>query len=244
MANTAYNYTNADVSAMFKRKYLKKSKAVFNASNVVWSQLEQKEDFVGTDMQVTNPLSFSGGVGSGTLPEANVGTYGQSLITSKKIYATTEVDRETIKASASSEGAFAKAFDEQISKTLESGMRNNSRMLFNDGSGILGYGAAAAPAITGLGSLASPFIVTFLTADFFAANFEEKDKVQVVTAIASIVDGSGGTVEATKLEIVKVIPSTNVVHLVGTSAILTAKVGAVDGLKSGASSSICICDTI
>ena len=202
---------------VFKRKFWKMSDAVFNASNVVWSRLEKNTDFVGKDMFVSNPLSFSGGVGSGSLPTANVGKYEGSIINSKRIYATAQVEREAIKASETSEGAFVKAMQETVKKTLESFMRNCSRQLFNDGSGVLGKGAGGATAdVVGNGSTATPYVVTFSAATFFDANFEERDLVQVVTGLAA--DNTGGSVENTYLEIVAVDPAAYTVSLVGSSA--------------------------
>jgi len=216
---------------VFKRKFWKMSDAVFNASNVVWSRLEKNTDFVGKDMFVSNPLSFSGGVGSGSLPTANVGQYQGSIITSKKIYAVCQVDREAIKASESSEGAFVKAMQETVKKTLESFMRNCSRMLFNDGTGILavGSGASAATNVTGAGTTGSPYIVTFAAAQFNEANFEEQDLVQIVTG--QTVDAYGvvtvnGSVETTQLLIQEVVPASYQVKLVGTSTRLAALAGA------------------
>jgi len=212
---------------VFKRKFWKMSDAVFNASNVTWSRINKNTDFVGKDMFVSNPMSFSGGVGSGALPTPNVGKYEGSIINSKKIYAVSQVEREAIKASEQSEGAFVKAMAETVKKTLESFMRNMSRQLFSDGSGVLGKGAGGATAdVTGAGTTGSPYIVTFTAATFFDANFEERDLVQIVTGLAA--DNSGGAVETTYLEIQSVNPATFVVELVGTSARLAALVLAAD----------------
>lgn len=221
---------------VFKRKFWKMSDAVFNASNVTWSRINKNSDFVGKDMFVSNPLSFSGGVGSGSLPTANVGKYEGSIINSKKIYAVCQVEREAIKASEQSEGAFVKAMAETVKKTLESFMRNMSRMFFADGSGVLGKGAgaSAATAVTGAGTTGSPYIVTLTASTFFDANFEEKDLIQIVTGLAS--DNTGGAVEVTYLEIVSVDPTLFNVGLVGSSTRLaalvagTAKFATTDGI--------------
>ena len=212
---------------VFKRKFWKMSDAVFNASNVTWSRINKNSDFVGKDMFVSNPMSFSGGVGSGALPTANVGKYEGSIINSKKIYAVCQVEREAIKASEQSEGAFVKAMAETVKKTLESFMRNMSRQLFADGSGVLakGAGAGAATAVTGLGTTASPYIVTLTAATFFDANLEERDLVQIGTGAAA--DNSGASMELTYLEIVAVDTVLFNVSLVGTSARLAVHVGAV-----------------
>jgi hypothetical protein len=212
---------------VFKRKFWKMSDAVFNASNVTWSRINKNSDFVGKDMFVSNPMSFSGGVGSGALPTANVGKYEGSIINSKKIYAVCQVDRESIKASEQSEGAFVKAMAETVKKTLESFMRNMSRQLFADGSGVLakGAGAGAATAVTGLGTTGSPYVVTLSASTFFDANLEERDLIQIGTGAAA--DNSGAAVEATFLEISAVDTTLYTVSLVGVSARLAVHVGAV-----------------
>lgn len=213
---------------VFKRKFWKMSDAVFNASNVTWSRINKNSDFVGKDMFVSNPLSFSGGVGSGALPTANVGKYEGSIINAKRIYAVAQVEREAIKASETSEGAFVKAMQETVKKTLESFMRNCSRQLFADGSGVLakGAGAAAAAKVTGNGSTANPYVITLTASTFFDANLEERDLVQIGTGAG--VDNSGASVETTYLEIVAVDTANYTVSLVGTSARL-AVLGDVAG---------------
>lgn len=210
---------------VFKRKFWKMSDAVFNASNVTWSRINKNSDFVGKDMFVSNPLSFSGGVGSGALPTANVGKYEGSIINSKRIYATSQVEREAIKASETSEGAFVKAMQETVKKTLESFMRNCSRQLFSDGSGVLakGAGAAAASNVSGTGSVADPYVITLTSSTFFDANLEERDLVQIGTGAAA--DNSGAAIEATFLEIVAVDVDLFKVSVVGTSVRLAALTG-------------------
>ena len=69
-----------------------------------------------------------------------------------------------------------------VQKTVESWMRNQSRALFNDGSGALGQfsgsagGTAVAPTVT---------VLTTGTYKFKEANFEEKDYVNV-NSLASV----------------------------------------------------------
>jgi hypothetical protein len=218
---SAFSLTTA--TNIFKRKFWKMSDAVFNASNVTWSRINKNSDFVGKDMFVSNPMSFSGGVGSGALPTANVGKYEGSIINSKKIYAVCQVEREAIKASEQSEGAFVKAMAETVKKTLESFMRNMSRQLFADGTAILGKGDGIL-GVYGTGSVATPYVLSLSVANFFDANLEERDLVNIVTALG--VDNTGGTAEATALEITAVDVVKYTVSLVGTSAVLAALVAA------------------
>lgn len=217
-------------SAVFKHKYGKQSDATFNASNPILSRIKKNETFVGDSVIINNPMSFSGGVGNSVLPKSNVGKYENATLTSKKAYAMINVSREAMKAASTDEGAFVRLTKEPTKKGLESFMRNYSRQLFGDGSGILGKGDGAATDVSGNGSVATPYIVTFSVANFHDAVFEERDYVQVVTGLAS--DNSGGAAEADLLEIVEVNPTTRAVYLVGVSARLAALVAAADPLQT------------
>lgn len=164
-----------EANKLFKIKYEKLSENVYNSANVLLGRVKKSYDFVGEKIQITIPSSFSGGVGSGTLPKANTALYQRAELTAKKMYAVVEIDRETIKASLKDEGSFVRATKEVVKKAVESFMRNLSRALFNDGSGKLGSGDGTT--VTGTGSEVDPFVVTI--ADMKEANFEERDLVDV-----------------------------------------------------------------
>ncbi len=165
-------------SDLFKIKYGKISDNTYNSANVMLGRVKKNYKFVGKKIEVAVPLSFSGGVGSGSLPTPNVGASDTAEITAKKMYAVCQIDRETIKASESDEGAFVNLSKNTVQKTVESWMRNHSRALFNDGSGALGQfsgnatGTATAPILT---------ILTTGTYKWKEANFEEKDYINVNT---------------------------------------------------------------
>lgn len=148
-----------------------------------------------------------------------------------------------MKASSTSEGAFFKFMDKPVKDAMDSFDRNRSRQFFGDGSGILGYGSASASNVTGSGTIGSPYLVNFVAANWNEANFEEKDFVQVVTGIASLVTGAGGTAEGgdaltNLLEVVSVNPSARTIGLVGTSPALAALVAGPSPL--GAAAAICM----
>lgn len=224
-----------DQTNLFKINYYKKSENMYNSDNVLQGRVKKRYDFTGKQRFVATPMSFSGGVGSGTLPTANAANYQGAVITSKKVYATCEIEREAIKASANNEGAFVQATKETVQKTVESYMRNSSRILFGNGSGVLGVGDGTGAAVTGNGSTATPYLVTIADTQanpFVAANWEEKDFVNVVTGNNVAAKSTGGTAEVTLLEIVAVNPTTRVVSLVGTSARLAALVGGAAALAA------------
>lgn len=207
MSDAKFNMS--DVSALFKIKYEKLSENVYNSANVLLGRVKKSYNFTGKRLSIAIPQSFAGGVGSGVLPKANRANYADAQIEAKKMYAVVEIDRETIKASLSDEGAFVRATKEVVQKGVESFMRNLSRALFNDGSGELGAQAdlAAVGALSGSGSDADPFVLKI--DDMKEANFEERDLVNIDS-------------ETTELEIIEVDPDNSQIKLVGSSATLTA----------------------
>ena len=207
MANRTFSISEAN--ALFKIKYEKLSENVYNSANVLLGRVKKSYKFTGKQMNIAVPQSFAGGVGSGTLPTANSAIYGDAQISAKKVYAVVEIDRETIKASLSSEGAFVRATKEVVQKGVESWMRNMSRILFNDGTGALGTIAG-----TPTGTAAAPVIV-ISAATFKEANFEERDIVDIDSSV---------------FEISSVAPATR--------AITLARLSGSDDLTDGASTAV------
>lgn len=206
----SFNLTSA--TNLFKIKYGKLSDNVYNSANVVLGRVKKDYTFTGKRMDIAVPTSFSGGVGSGSLPAANSASYEDAQISAKKMYSVIEIDREAIKAAENDEGAFVRLTKHSVQKGVESWMRNMSRTLFNDGSGALGYGDGATN-VSGAGTTVSPYIVKIGAAPVFKeANWEEKDYVNYDT-------------ETSQLEVVAVSPSTREISLVGTSVGLAALSG-------------------
>lgn len=187
-------FSLSEASALFKIKYEKLSENVYNSANVLLGRVKKSYNFTGKELAISIPQSFSGGVGSGSLPKANTAIYGDARITAKKMYAVVEIDRESIKAALSDEGAFVQATKEVVQKGVESFMRNLSRALFNDGSGKLGT-CAGSPSVVGGNT-----VVTL--SDFKEANLEERDLVNIDSGTAAI-------------EIVEVDPDNSQVTLKG-----------------------------
>ena len=195
-----------EVSALFKIKYEKLSENVYNSANVLLGRVKKSYNFTGKQLSIAIPQSFAGGVGSGELPTANTAIYGDAQIKAKKMYAVVEIDRETIKASLSDEGAFVRATKEVVQKGVESFMRNLSRALFNDGTGMLGVVKSTSRQGAG-GSLSTGAALEI--EDFKEANFEERDLVDLIqkhdtTGVLSVkkagleidkVDVDAGTIE-------------------------------------------------
>lgn len=197
---------------------------MYNSENVLQGRIKKKYDFTGKQKFVSTPMSFSGGVGSGSIPTSNAASYEGAILTAKSVYAKCQIQREAIKASMGNEGAFVQATKETVKKNVESYMRNASRILFGDGSGVLGVGGTATN-VTGAGTAGNPYVVTIADdtyVPFILANFEEKDHVNVVTGNDRTAFNTGGAAETTALYISDVTPSTRTIKLVGTSARLAA----------------------
>jgi len=191
-----------DQSNLFKTKFGKLSENTYNSANVMLARVKKQYDFVGEDMKVAVPTSFAGGVGSGSLPTANPASYGKATLTAKKVYAVTEIDRETIKASANDEGAFVRGLKHTVSKTVESYNRNASRILFGSGDGSLGTSTGA----NATGTATAPVII-ITAASWKEANWEENDYVNF-------------NADSSVFEITDVAPATRTVTLARISGSL------------------------
>jgi len=206
------NFNLTDASALFKIKYEKLSENVYNSANVLLGRVKKSYNFTGKQLSIAVPQSFSGGVGSGSLPTANAATYSDAQITAKKMYAVVEIDRESIKAAMSDEGAFVRATKEVVKKGVESFMRNLSRSLFNDGSGKLGTSEAVASSDPKAALLAadSDGHIVVPIASMKESNFEERDLVDVIVD-ASASTGAGTTISG--VEVIAVDPDNSTVTL-------------------------------
>lgn len=195
----------ANVNNLFKIKYGKLSENVYNSANVMLARVNKSFDFTGRQMFVPVPTGFQGGVGSGSLPTANYSAVEDALITSKKVYARIQLDREAMKASANDEGAFVRATKWVVQKGVESYMRNASRILFNDGSGQLGVINAGGVTDNGGGN----YTLVISDATWKEANFEEKDYVNIETGNTDLFEVESVT-PATKTIVVQRITGSQV----------------------------------
>jgi hypothetical protein len=195
------NFSLSSASNLFKIKYGKLSENVYNSANVILGRCKKSYNFTGKQQQVAVPLSFSGGVGSGSLPTANFANYNDATLIAKKMYSVVQVDRESIKAAENDEGAFVRLTKHVVSKGVESWMRNMSRTLFNDGSGSLGIVSANAT-----GTAAAPVIIV-TAASWKEANWEEKDYINF-------------TSDTSVFEVITVAPATLTITLTRLSGSL------------------------
>lgn len=223
MAN--YNLTTA--TGVFKTKYVRMSRDMFNSENVVLAKVKRNDEFVGDQALISVPTSFGGGRGSGVLPRANVTSYQKMLVTAKKLYCVIEIDNEAIKASQTDEGAFVRLSKEPVKRGVQAWQANLSRMLFNDsvisnGNGRLGISNATAVSLS-----SGTYTVTFDKAaanpvQWKQANWEVKDFINAsliagtaeyeVTGVNPVASATTATVTMTQV-------NGSAFNLVGNTAI-------------------------
>jgi len=178
-------YTDSNFSPLFKRVWGEYGSNLYGtgAEDPAFSQVKKTFNFKGSQMDFPLDLSFGGGVGNGSLPEANTSKKVTVVLTRKKSYARMKLDRETMIASRGREGAFQDATRYETEAKLRSFMRLMACWFYNDGSGILGQfsgsasGTAAAPVVTALNTGSYTFRQAF---------FEEGDYINVVTAALTV----------------------------------------------------------
>jgi hypothetical protein len=194
------NYNLSTATGVFKTKYIRMSRDMFNSENVVLAKIKRNDSFTGEQALISVPVSFGGGRGSGIIPRANTTNYQRMLIISKKTFALIEIDNEAIKASQDDAGAFVRLSKEPVKRGVQSWQGNASRILFNDS--ITSNGNGRLGTFSGSQSLVSTDVydVVIEAATWKLANFEPKDYVNVNTAAA-------------EFEVTNVTPSTRTVRL-------------------------------
>lgn len=222
---SAFNYSTSTESNLMKVKYGALIEQQFNKASVIIGRSKVKKDFEGTQIERPIIQSIGGGVSAGNLAVANHNKIAKATITSKKLYGACSIDRESMKSSKSSEGAFVQFTKFPVKIAVESFNRNLERQLIRGdvtGSGKLLVGVAANSNVSGAGSSGSPYLVSFDKAStYFPAEFEQLEEGDLVNINS----------ETTNLEVTNIAVttangySTAVISLVGTSTRLAALAG-------------------
>jgi hypothetical protein len=214
MADVSLGVTNT--TAMFQILYDKKSLILFNTATPLLKKIVRDEKFLGKSRVLEAITSWGGGVGSGTLPETNVFEDQNATITRKRMYSRIEIDREAMKASKNGQGAFEDATKRRVRKGVEDFMRNMSRALFAIENGKI-FECDNTTNVTGTAGVT--YTLTGLASTWVPGFVEKKDKVQIGSEVTA------------PLEISSVNYVTRTVVLLGTSATLTAAIGAPSTAK-------------
>lgn len=96
----------------------------------------------GNEIVKSTSYGISGGVSAGgeedALPKAVNKQYSQFRTTLKNLYGTLEITDKAIRCSQNSAGAFVNLLNEEMESLIKSSSFNMGRMLYGDGTGILG----------------------------------------------------------------------------------------------------------
>ncbi|MBR1867940.1 MAG: phage major capsid protein [Clostridia bacterium] len=99
-------------------------------------------DVWGKEVRRLAQYGINGGIGAGTesgnLPAAASNNYEQLVSTLKNLYGTIEISDKAIRASEHDTGAFVNLLNAEMEGLVKAASYNFGRMLFGDGTGILG----------------------------------------------------------------------------------------------------------
>ena len=105
-------------------------------------------DVWGKEVKKLAPYGINGGIGSGeetdALPMSGGNNYAQFTLTLKNLYGKIEISDKAVRASQNSAGAFVNLLNAEMDGLLKASKFNFGRMLYGDGSGLLGTTVANA----------------------------------------------------------------------------------------------------
>jgi hypothetical protein len=133
---------NAD--SVLKSFYLDAVTEALNTKiNPLLAKIEKTTaNVTGKDVRKALSCGFNNGIGAGSetgeLPTAYGNEYYEMLTTLKNFYGTIEISDKALRAAADSEGAFVNILNEEMKTLINTAKFNFGRMLFGDGSGVLG----------------------------------------------------------------------------------------------------------
>lgn len=112
-------------------------------TNPLLAKIKQStSDVYGKQIIKMAPVGINGGIGAGSetgeLPTANENNYVQFKSTLKNLYGTIEISDKAIRASANNNGAFVDLLNAEMEGLINSSKFNLGRMLYGDGSGLVG----------------------------------------------------------------------------------------------------------
>ena len=106
------------------------------------------KDVWGKEIIKLAPFGINGGIGAGSetgeLPTATGNNYVQFKATLKNLYGSIEITDKAIRASKNDAGAFVNLLNDEMESLVKASAFNLGRMLYGDGSGLLGTVAGVA----------------------------------------------------------------------------------------------------
>ena len=138
---STFTYSASNEVNLMKIKYGKLIEKQFNMDNVILGRIKKNQSFVGKQIDIPVIQSIGGGVGAGSLPTANENKIGLAKLSSpKKLYAVVSIDRESMKASKTDEGAFVRMTKFPVQMATKAFNRNLTRQILKgdvSGTGAL-----------------------------------------------------------------------------------------------------------
>ena len=191
--------TGSNEANLMKIKYGKLIEKQFNMDNVILGRIKKNKKFVGKQIDIPVIQSIGGGVSSGTLPTANTSKISKAILNSpKKLYAVTSIDRESMQASKTDEGAFVRMTKFPVQMAVKAFNRNITRQILNgaiDGQGTLLTWATGNTAAAGAK-------VYFDKSDTYDQSLFEAIEVG---DLLDVIDSDGSTVNTADAEVVDVV---------------------------------------
>lgn len=114
-------------------------------TNPLFNKIKQSTaDVWGKEVKKIAPVGINGGIGAGdedgNLPASAQNTYATFTSTLKNLFGTIELSDKAIRASSNSAGAFVNLLNAEMEGLVKASQFNFGRMLYGDGSGLLGTG--------------------------------------------------------------------------------------------------------
>ncbi len=115
-------------------------------TNPLFNKIKQTTaDVWGKEVKKLAPVGINGGIGAGDedgyLPISAQNNYVTFTSTLKNLFGTIELSDKAIRASSNSAGAFVNLLNAEMEGLVKASQFNFGRMLYGDGSGVLGVGS-------------------------------------------------------------------------------------------------------
>ena len=235
----AVNLTNAD--SALKTYYLDAvSEQLNNNANPFLAQIKKTTDDVwGKEVRKLAIHGLNGGIGAGSedgdLPPAKGNHYSQFTATLKNLYGTIEISDKAIRASENNSGAFVSLLNAEMDGLIKASSFNLGRMLFGNGTGVLGKVSSISNGIVVLSTVQNVMegmIVDFRTSAGVLIEGATGREIEVVDRISKAVKLSGTTLttETVPANSIMTVQGSYNNEITGLSAIFDNNVPTLYGL--------------
>lgn len=235
----AVNLTNAD--SALKTYYLDAvSEQLNNNANPFLAQIKKTTDDVwGKEVRKLAIHGLNGGIGAGSedgdLPPAKGNHYSQFTATLKNLYGTIEISDKAIRASENNSGAFVSLLNAEMDGLIKASSFNLGRMLFGNGTGVLGKVSSISNGIVVLSTVQNVMegmIVDFRTSAGVLIEGATGREIEVVDRVSKAVKLSGTTLttETVPANSIMTVQGSYNNEITGLSAIFDNNVPTLYGL--------------